>query len=89
MYFSSFKILETVYEEKENSPNLRLFCRFINKMLSETQWPKGFMDIGEKTFAWVYENRKEFVDFTLTDMTKPRGIFEVWQNYCLSKTKHD
>jgi hypothetical protein len=58
-------------------------------MLSETQWPKGFMDIGEKTFAWVYENRKEFVDFTLTDMTKPSGIFAVWQNYCLSKNKHD
>ena len=84
------KILEIVYK-KEEAPSIRVFCSFINKMLSEKVWPKDFMDksMQGKTFSWTWKNKKEWVDFTLTDMTKPSGIFEVWQNYCLSKNKHD
>ena len=58
--------------------------------MDENTWPDDFVDIGGKTFAWVWENRKEFVDFTLNDMTKPTGLFDVWKKYCLNKTKqHD
>ena len=56
-------------------------------MLFETKWPNDFLDksMRGKTFGWTWENKKEWVDFTLTDMTKPTGIFEVWQKYCFSK----
>ena len=53
--------------------------------MDENTWPDDFVDIGGKTFAWVWENRKEFVDFTLNDMTKPTGLFDVWMKYCLNK----
>ena len=70
---------------------MRVFCSFLNKMLSEKVWPNDFMDksLQGKSFAWTWINKKEWVDFTLTDMKEPSGIFEVWQKYCLSKNKHD
>ena len=47
-------------------------------------WPEGFMDIGDRTFAWVYDNRKEFVEFTL-GMSKTTGLFKSWFQYCQRK----
>ena len=41
-----------------------------------------------KTFQWVYTNKKEFVDFTLTEMGSPTGLFKVWKEYCQKKNKH-
>ena len=40
-----------------------------------------------KTFQWVYTNKKEFVDFTLTEMGSPTGMFKVWKEYCQKKNK--
>ena len=45
-------------------------------MSSETIWPDGFCDIGGETFKWVYENKKVFVEFCLTDMESPTGMFK-------------
>ena len=50
-------------------------------------FPKGFMDISERKFLWIFQNKKEFVDFTLTDMKKPTKLFLKWKNYCLRKSK--
>ena len=38
-----------------------------------------------KTFAWVYLHRKEFVDFTIHEMKKVSGFYEIWQLYCKRK----
>ena len=43
------------------------------------------MDIGGKSFAWVYENRKEFVEFTVEKMDKPTKLFLKWKEYVLSR----
>ena len=48
-------------------------------------WPDGFMDIGGLTFDEVYERKKEFVEFTLTSMTKCSGMFKRWQQFCEQK----
>ena len=56
-------------------------------MENTTVWPDGFMDIGGKTFEWVFINRAEFVDFTLTEMKSPTKMFLRWKNYCLLKSK--
>ena len=48
----------------------------------EMQWPEGFCDIGGRTFAWVFENRKEFVEFTMQKMDSPTGLFLEWKKYC-------
>ena len=50
-----------------------------------TVWPTGFSDIGEKTFAWVREHRPDWVDFTLTEMKNPSGLFLEWKTYLLDK----
>ena len=46
-------------------------------------FPEGFMCIGGKSFEWVYENRAEFVDFTINEMENPTKMFLTWYNYCL------
>ena len=56
--------------------------------MNET-FPANFMCIGEKSFSWVYENREEFVDFTLTEMHKPTGLFLKWQQYCQARKKSE
>lgn len=53
------------------------------------RFPKGFMNIGEKSFEWVYLNKKEFVDFTLHDMCNPTGLFRDWKYYCEKINKQD
>ena len=55
--------------------------------IGETRWPKDFMDISNRTFSWVYENRKEFVEFTLEKMDNASGMFLQWQNYCQQQIK--
>ena len=44
------------------------------------KFPKDFMDIGEKTFDWVYENRAEWVDFS-SKWETATGIFQAWYLY--------
>ena len=58
-------------------------------MSGEIVWPVGFMDVAGKTFLWTWLHKKEFVDFTLTEMKRPTKTFLVWYNYCLQKTKED
>ena len=53
------------------------------------RFPTGYMDIGNKSFEWVFENKKEFVDFTLNDMCNPTGLFKQWQDYCRKISKKD
>jgi len=54
-----------------------------------TTWPKNFMNVGERTFLWTWNNKKEFVEFTLLEMTKPTKMFLRWFNYCTLKTKQE
>ena len=54
--------------------------------MSET-FPEGFMCVSNKTFEWVFENRKEFVDFSITEMENPTGLFKKWVNYCKERLK--
>ena len=49
-------------------------------------FPKGFYDIGEKTFEWVFKNREEFVSFTIQEMLKPTGLYLEWKEYCVNKS---
>ena len=44
------------------------------------RFPKDFMDIGEKSFEWVYENRPEWVKFTEQWKTAD-GLFKFWYLY--------
>ena len=55
----------------------------------ELFFPKGYCDIGEISFKELFEAKKEWVDFTLTDMKEPKGLFLKWQQYCLRKTKEN
>ena len=56
-------------------------------MDGEIVWPVGFMDVAGKTFEWTFLHKKEFVDFTLTEMEKPTKLFKRWQDFCKSKMK--
>ena len=63
--------------------------------MSQT-FPTDFMCIGDRSFEWVYQNRPEFVEFTLTEMSNPTGLFLEWQEFCkahgtkfIRKTKHE
>ena len=53
------------------------------------RWPEGFCDIGGRTFEWVFKNRNEFVDFTVSEMKQATGLFRKWQNYCVNKQIED
>ena len=45
--------------------------------------------ISGKTFEDVFENNKEFVDFTVKCMTDGCGIFKFWLEYIkLKKSEH-
>ena len=50
----------------------------------ETRFPEKFMCIGGRPFAWVYENRPEWVDFTRSWDTAT-GLFEEWRQYVLNR----
>ena len=51
------------------------------------RFPVGFQNIGGKSFAWVYENKKDFVDFTVNEMKGCTGLFAQWRDYCLNHYK--
>ena len=57
---------------------------FDDQSLFPDEFPDNSM-IG-KTFSWVYCNRAEFVDFTINDMTKTKGFYDIWQQYCKRKS---
>ena len=57
--------------------------------MDSTVWPENFCDIGGKTFLWVFENRKSFVEFTSDEMREPSGFFKKWHDYCMVKLKND
>ena len=48
-------------------------------------WPEGFMNIGGRSYKWVFDNKKEWVEFTVNKMTEPTGTFKVWKDYCITK----
>ena len=58
-------------------------------MSGETVWPEGFMNVGGKSFEWTFLHKKEFVDFTLTEMKRPTKTFLAWYKYCVLKTKEE
>ena len=55
--------------------------------MSEKTWPENFCDIGGKSFEWVFINKKDFVDFCVTEMENPTGMFQAFQKYCLHMLK--
>ena len=48
-------------------------------------FPEKFMCIGGKSFEWVFKNRPEFVEFTLTEMLQPTGLFLEWKEFCKAR----
>ena len=45
--------------------------------------------ISGKTFTEVFENNKEFVEFTRNNMSEGTGIFKFWIEYIkLKKSEH-
>ena len=56
---------------------------------SQIRWPVNFMDVGNRTFTWTYENRKVFVEFTRLKMESPTGTFKKWKDYVLNRDKAD
>jgi len=58
-------------------------------MSHNTEFPVGFHDIGGKSFEWVFHNKQEFVDFTMTEMSECTGIYKVWQDYCKGYNKNE
>ena len=53
--------------------------------MDDIKWPAEFPDIGGKTFVWVLNNRKEWCDFTLNEMSTPSGFFLKWKTYLVNK----
>ena len=53
-------------------------------MNSDMLWPADFVDeeMRGKTFSWTINNRSEWVDFTVTEMRNPTGLFLKWKEYC-------
>ena len=50
-----------------------------------TTFPSIFPDVGGMSFKYVFENRKEWVRFTVDKMNNCTGFFFIWRNYCLQK----
>ena len=44
------------------------------------KFPKEFMNIAEKTFKWVYDNRPEWVGFS-AKWKESTGLFNFWYLY--------
>ena len=54
-----------------------------------TRWPEGFCNIGGMTFQQTWDARKEWVEFTLTEMKEPSGMFKEWKDFCIEKKKQN
>ena len=52
--------------------------------MDNTEFPMIF-GLKGKSFEWVFHNKTEFVDFTLTEMNSPTGLWKIWQKYCKDK----
>ena len=50
-------------------------------------FPAKFFNIGERSFEWVWANKKEFVEFTVNKMSQTTGLFKEWQTYCLNRQR--
>ena len=61
----------------------------LDVLLDEHCWPEGFCGIGGRTFLWVFNNKKDWVEFTLDKMKDPTGLFLEWKNYCTQKLKEE
>ena len=64
--------------------------RHIRRPLIKTymsRWPEGFCNIGGWSFQRVFDEKKDFVEFTMTCMEKPSGMFAEWKAFCELKTK--
>ena len=68
---------EKVIEEAEK---LEMITRDQLKVYGLLKFPKDFMDIGEQTFEWVYENREQWVEFS-SKWETATGIFQAWYLY--------
>ena len=55
----------------------------------KTIFPEIFPEIGGKEFQWVWNNKKEFCEFTISEISKCTDFFLVWQNYCMRKQDKD
>lgn len=44
------------------------------------RFPKEFMNISQKAFWWVYDNRKEWVEFS-EKWKEATGLFKFWYLY--------
>ena len=54
-----------------------------------TLFPVGFPDVGKMMFSAVFESKKEWVNFTVHDMTNATGFFKTWRDYCVRKYKQE
>jgi len=50
-------------------------------------FPDNFFNIGNKSFEWVFENKKDYVDFTVREMKNPTKFYKKWKDYCIRKVK--
>ena len=48
-------------------------------------WPAGFCNIGGWSFDRVFKEKHDFVNFTVTCMESPTGIFKEWKEFCLKR----
>jgi len=55
----------------------------------ELTWPDNFYDIGGKNFEWTWKNKKDWCEFTETEMSKPSGLFLKWKNFVEFKNKQN
>ena len=68
----------------------RIYSFLTDKLnMDDLVWPVDFMDIGLKTFRWVFVHRKEWVSFTMNEMNKPTGLFKKWKHYCKEQIKFE
>ena len=42
-----------------------------------------------KSFEWVFQHKKDWVDFCMKEMKEATGIFKVFQQYCSKKIKKE
>ena len=52
--------------------------------MDETLFPEEFPEVGGKSYLWIYEHKKEFVEF-VQNITNTTGLFQKFQDYVLSK----
>ena len=64
----------------EQAEKLELITKDQLKVYGLLKFPPDFMDIGEKTFDYVYENRSEWVVFS-SKWATATGIFQAWYLY--------